>query len=142
MQKNIFEYENLPENFNMSDLTEKIRYELTSMDYSVTVNCENTKAEFWVEKDITPMDMFLGRWQKFRATLTRKESNLTLEFDNKNIADKIVCYVIGIFFFFIPYLFCFIANGNRKEIQKVFEKIVDNYIIKKKSEFADQQTDI
>ncbi|PWM45930.1 MAG: hypothetical protein DBX47_03710 [Clostridiales bacterium] len=139
--QNKFEYDNIPENFDIKALAEKIRVEITSMNYSVTVNSENGKIEFWLEKDVAPMEMFLGRWQKLRGTLVQNGSRLTLLFDRKNIADKLVCYVIGIFFFFIPYIFCFVANGNRKDIQNVFVKIVDDYIIKRRSELSEQLSD-
>ena len=131
--QNKYIYEALPENFKLENLVPKIRSEIESMGYSVTLQKkEDGETVFYIEKNIAPMEIFLGRWQKLRATLAEKGSVLTLKFD------KIVCFTTGTLFFFIPYIFCFLAIGNRNDIQRVFEKTVDDFIIKRKSEISSE----
>ena len=137
--QNKYIYEALPENFKLENLVPKIRSEIESMGYSVTLQKkEDGETVFYIEKNIAPMEIFLGRWQKLRATLAEKGSVLTLKFDKKDKIDKIVCFTTGTLFFFIPYIFCFLAIGNRNDIQWVFEKTVDDFIIKRKSEISSE----
>lgn len=116
--------------FEIDSLIQKVVAETAAMGYhAVPSSCENG---YYVDisRDMGGMDTFLGRWQFSKVKIYHVGSTLYMDVLKRDKIDKIVCFLIGPLFFAIPWILGFIARANRRDIERVVAKIVDDFAVK------------
>lgn len=116
------------ENFDTKVLAERASREMSAMGYDVKL--EKTEKGFRVayEKDIGGMDTFLGRWQNSVAEIENSGGDLKVSFHGHRVADKLIAFVLGGFFWGFPWLFEGIAVHNRRRSEQIFLNVVSVYV--------------
>lgn len=114
--------------FDTQALAERTKSEMAAMGYEATV--EKTEKGYRVayEKDIGGLDTALGRWQNSVAEIENTDGKLTVSFHGHKVADKLTAFVLGGFFWGIPWVFELLAIHNRKHSEQVFLNVVSVFV--------------
>ena len=114
--------------FDTKALAERALVEITAMGYEATLEKADKGYRIAYQKDIGGLDTALGRWQNSVAEIEKEGSALTVSFHGHKIADKLIAFFLGGFFWGLPWIFEAVALHNRKHSEQVFLNTVSVFV--------------
>ena len=114
--------------FDTKALAERALVEITAMGYEATHEKAEKGYRIANQKDIGGLDTALGRWQNSVAEIEKEGSALTVSFHGHKIADKLIAFFLGGFFWGLPWIFEAVALHNRKHSEQVFLNTVSVFV--------------
>jgi len=116
------------EDFDTKALAERALVEITAMGYGAALEKSERGYRIAYQKDIGGLDTALGRWQNSVADIEKDGGKLTVSFHGHKIADKLIAFFLGGFFWGLPWIFEAVALHNRKHSEQVFLNTVSVFV--------------
>ncbi len=116
------------EDFDIKALAERVKNEIEAMGYAASLKETENGYGVAYEKDCGGMDTALGRRQNSVAEIKKNGGELTVYFHGHKIADKLLAFALGGFFWGLPWIFEAVAVHNRRHSEQVILNVVSVFI--------------
>ena len=114
--------------FDTQALANRAKSEIEAMGYSANIKETENGYSIAYEKDCGGLDTVLGRQQNSVAEIKKADGNLTVYFHGHKIADKLIAFALGGFFWGLPWIFEAVALHNRRHSEQVFLNVVSVFV--------------
>lgn len=109
---------NVPENFNISEMGNKLRDSFMAKGFSVNVSNLNNGVRLQFEKGTGGINMLLGLGKGITAMCTVQGNNLIVNYSDGEWTSKIIGLAVGWLLCLIPFITAIVGCINQSQLPK------------------------